>query len=35
LRCGPVTRSPSRRWLCWSASSASFPPQMRPVLQDS
>src|SRR4029450_8797987 len=33
LRCGPVTRSPSRRWLCRSASSASFPPQMRPVLQ--
>ena len=30
LRCGPVTRSPSRRWLCRSAS---FPPQMRPVLQ--
>src|ERR1700724_3997228 len=33
LRCGPVTRLPSRRWLCRSASSASFPPQMRPVLQ--
>jgi hypothetical protein len=35
LRCGPMTRSPSRRWLCRSASSASFPPQMRPVLQGS
>src|SRR5262249_18983576 len=33
LRCGPVTRSPSRRWLGRSASSASFPPRMRPKLQ--
>ena len=33
LRCGPVTRSPSRRWLCRSASSASFPPRMRPKLR--
>src|SRR5258706_10007205 len=24
-RCGPVTRSPSRGWLCRSASSVSFP----------
>ncbi len=28
-RCGPVTRSPSRRRLCQSASSASFPPLTR------
>src|ERR1035441_6741294 len=33
LRCGPVTRSPSRGWLCQSASSVSFPPRMRPKLQ--
>src|SRR5437660_5015850 len=33
LRCGPVTRSPSRRWLGRSASSASFPPRMRPKLR--
>ena len=33
LRCGPVTRSPSRRWLCRSASSVSFPPRMRPKLR--
>jgi hypothetical protein len=33
VRCGPLTRSPSRRWLCRSASSASFPPRMRPKLQ--
>jgi len=31
--CGPVTRSPSRRWLGRSASSASFPPRMRPKLR--
>jgi hypothetical protein len=35
LRCGPVTRSPSRRWLGRSASSASFPPRMRPKLRRS
>ena len=29
FRCGPMTRSPSQRWLCRSASFASFPPQMR------
>jgi hypothetical protein len=28
-----VTRSPSRRWLCRLASSASFPPRMQPKLQ--
>jgi len=28
FRCGPVTRSPSRGWLCQSASSVSFPPRM-------
>src|SRR5262249_3441762 len=33
LRCGPVTRSPSRRWLRRSASSVSFPPRMRPKLR--
>ena len=33
FRCGPVTRSPSRGWLCQSASSASFPPRMRPKLR--
>jgi hypothetical protein len=33
LRCGPVTRSPSRRWLYRPASSASFPPRMQPMLQ--
>jgi len=33
LRCGPVTRSPSRGWLCQSASSVSFPPRMRPKLR--
>src|SRR6266849_5952493 len=33
LRCGPVTRSPSQRWLRRSASSASFPPRMRPKLR--
>src|SRR6267378_8056224 len=33
LRYGPVTRSPSRRWLRRSASSASFPPRMRPKLR--
>jgi hypothetical protein len=33
LRCGPVTRSPSRGWLCRSASSVSFPPRMRPKLR--
>jgi|SRR3974390_1163020 len=33
FRCGPVTRSPSRRWLCRSASSASFPPRTRPKLR--
>ena len=27
LRYGPVTRSPSRRWLCQLASSDSFPPR--------
>src|SRR6516165_8937760 len=27
LRYGPVTRSPSLRWLCQLASSASFPPR--------
>src|SRR5262249_20853747 len=30
---GPVTRSPSRRWLRRSASSVSFPPRMRPKLR--
>ena len=29
FRCGPVTRSPSRRWLCQSVSPDSFPPLMR------
>ena len=29
LRYGPVTHSPSQRWLCQSASSDSFPPRMR------
>jgi hypothetical protein len=24
-----MTRSPSKRWLCRSASCASFPPRMR------
>jgi hypothetical protein len=33
LRCGPVTRSPSRGWLRRSASSASFPPRIRPKLR--
>src|SRR5882762_11824063 len=33
LRCGPVTRSPSRGWLGRSASSVSFPPRMRPKLR--
>jgi hypothetical protein len=33
FRCGPMTRSPSQRWLCRSASFASFPPQMRSKLQ--
>jgi hypothetical protein len=33
LRYGPVTRSPSRRWLGRSASSVSFPPRMRPKLR--
>ena len=33
VRCGPVTRSPSPRWLCRSASSVSFPPRMRPQLR--
>jgi len=33
FRCGPVTRSPSRRWLGRSASSVSFPPRMRPKLR--
>ena len=35
LRYGPVTRSPSRRWLCQSAFSASFPPppRIRPKLK--
>ena len=34
FRYGPVTRSPSLlRWLCRSASSASFPPWMRPKLR--
>ena len=33
LRCGPVTRSPSQGWLCRLASSASFPPRMRPKLR--
>ena len=33
LRCGPVTRLPSRGWLCQSASSVSFPPRMRPKLR--
>ena len=26
LRCGPATRSPSKRWLCQSASDHWFPP---------
>src|SRR5580704_8503416 len=34
FRYGPVTRSPSLRWLCRSASSASFPPRIRPKLRD-
>ena len=33
FRCGPMTRSPSQRWLCRSASFASFPPRMRSQLQ--
>jgi hypothetical protein len=33
VRCGPVTRSPSSRWLRRSASSVSFPPRMRPKLR--
>ena len=33
MRCGPVTRSPSRGWLGRSASSDSFPPRMRPKLR--
>ncbi len=33
FRYGPVTRSPSHGWLCRSASSVSFPPQMRPKLR--
>ena len=32
-RYGPVTRSPSQGWLCQLASSASFPPRMRPKLR--
>ena len=35
LHCGPVTRSPSRRWLCRSASPDSFPPLLRPKLRGS
>jgi hypothetical protein len=35
FRYGPVTRSPSLRWLCQSASSDSFPPRMRPKLRGS
>src|SRR5262249_51458233 len=33
LRCGPVTRSPSRGWLRRLAPSVSFPPRMRPKLR--
>ena len=29
FRCSPMTRSPSQRWLCRSASFASSPPRMR------
>src|SRR5664279_471232 len=35
FRYGPVTRSPSLRWLCQSASSDSFPRRMRPKLRGS
>jgi hypothetical protein len=35
FRCSPVTRSPSLRWLCRSASPASFSPLMRPKLRGS
>ena len=35
LHCGPVTRSPSRGWLCRSASTDSFPPLLRPKLRGS
>jgi hypothetical protein len=35
LRYGPVTRSPSQGWLGRSASSASFPPRVRPKLRRS
>src|SRR5258707_5803706 len=33
FRCGPVSCSPSLRWLCRSASSASFSPRIRPKLR--
>ena len=33
FRCSPMTRSPPKRWLCRSASFASFPPRMRSKLQ--
>ncbi len=32
-RCGPVTRSPSRRWLCRSASRTRFPSFLRSKLR--
>ena len=35
LRYGPVTRSPSQKWLGRLASSASFPPRMQPELRGS
>ncbi len=35
LCCGPVTRSPSRGWLCRPASTDSFPPLLRPKLRGS
>ena len=33
FRCGPMTRSPSQRWLCRSALFVSFPPRIRSQLQ--
>jgi hypothetical protein len=33
FRCGPMTRSPSQRWLCRSALFVLFPPRIRSQLQ--
>jgi hypothetical protein len=35
FRYGPMTRSPSHRWLCRSTPCVSFPPRMRSQLQGS